>query len=203
MAPVAERQQTAETSTLSALVLILLGQHDEETTRSYVTALLGPLGIDPASSTMALALLHPHLTAPSFDVPPATASGYVNRTAVPRSAAYLLNAAQRLSQGGSLPAERHYLSQHLDAQRVREEIAVRIDAAADRWGPVLGWRSVMDSATTPQCRRAHQSNFHFARPPFGILPGTLHGGSCRCLGGPPWPGAGSVEDAWGGVLPES
>lgn len=84
--------------------------------------------------------------------------------------------------------ERRYLEQHRQAQANRARSAAEVDAAAERWGEVLGWRSVRDARTTWDCLRLHGKNFHVADPPGGRYPGSAHT-RCRCTPGPPWPGA--------------
>lgn len=199
--PTSLAQQPDET-TLAALTLLLLAGQDEDTLRPRVIALLEPLGISAAAATAALSLLHPHAPPVDLTQSPTTAQGHVARTEVPYSAAYLANAALRLSERLDVEAERRYLSQHLRAQSVRREAAQRVDAAARMFGPTLGWRSVLDSRTTPACKSAHGSNFNFARPPRIGYPGSLHGGGCRCLPGPPWPDASTVDEAISGELVE-
>lgn len=195
--------QQPDQTTLAALTLLLLSGQDEETIRPRVAALLESLGVTAAAATTALSLLHPHAPEANLTAHPTTAQGHVARTEIPRTAAYLANAALRLSQNGSLAQERTYLAQHLRAQGIRREAAERVDAAARMFGPTLGWRAAMDERTTPMCRAVHGTNFHYATPPLGRYPGTFHGGGCRCLSGPPWPGGGSTEEALRSVAAES
>lgn len=84
--------------------------------------------------------------------------------------------------------ERRYLEQHRAAQANRRRAARAVDAAAARYGEVLGWVSVRDNRTTWDCLRLHGKNFHVADPPGGHLPGSVHP-RCRCTAGPPHPGA--------------
>ncbi len=89
----------------------------------------------------------------------------------------------------ALRAERSYLAAHKNASRRRRATAGMVDAVAAVYGPVLSWRAVLDRATTPECRGAHGKNFSvYHRPAIG-WPGSLHGGTCRCVAGPPIPGA--------------
>jgi hypothetical protein len=199
---VSANQQQPDETTLAALTLLLLAGLNEDSILPRVTALLEPLGITAAATTAALSLLHPHAPAADLTQHPTTAQGFVALTEVPYSAAYLVNAALRLSERLDVEAERRYLSQHLQAQSVRREAAQRVDAAARMFGPTLGWRSILDGRTTPACKSAHGSNFNFARPPRIGYPGSLHGGGCRCLPGPPWPDASTVDEALAGVVVE-
>lgn len=77
--------------------------------------------------------------------------------------------------------ERQFLAQHLAAERTRQAAAQHVDRLADRFGPVLGWKARLDERTTPECRAAHGKNFRADRPPAIGWPGTLHGGTCRCV----------------------
>lgn len=197
-APPPSQQQNRD-AVLAALVVVLLARNSESDTGVHVAALLEPLGIARDSALIALALLHPHVPPLPPEVAQRTATGFVARTETPRAAAFLYDSAARLSAGGSTDAERRYIAQHLQARQMRSTMARRVDAASRLFGPVLGWRAVMDKLTTPACRAAHGSNFHFASPPAIGYPGTLHGGSCRCLPGPPFPGAVSVDRATVGV----
>lgn len=120
---------------------------------------------------------------------PGPASAWVRRTTAPRRAAYALAAARRLaSREPDVDAERRYLAQHLAAERARDEAAAHADLLVVRYGPVLGWHARRDSITDATCAQLHGGNFRAARPPAAGLPGTLHGGACRCRAGPPFPG---------------
>lgn len=116
-----------------------------------------------------------------------------------RRAAYLINAGRRLgtavvrekAQPGSIQAamtrERGLLRQHLEATRLRNEAAGRVQEVAAKRGPGdLGWYAVLDKRTSPECRAADGKNFDPLRPPAIGLPGTVHP-RCRCLPGPPHP----------------
>lgn len=115
---------------------------------------------------------------------------------------YLVNAAKRIvnatapggqSLGDAVDAERRYFNQHRTAQVQREQAAARIDAAANSYGQLLGWRAVLDDRTTPECRAADGKNFYADHPPAIGLPGLKHAGNCRCYPGPPHEGAPLVD----------
>ncbi len=117
------------------------------------------------------------------------AGRWVRRTAGARRAAYALAAARRLATlEPDLKAERRYLAQHLAAERARVEAALNVDSNATVYGPVLGWYARQDNRTDPVCRALHGSNFLQSSPPAEGYPGTLHGGSCRCVSGPAFSG---------------
>jgi len=201
-APPAEQppaEPPTEEQILAALTVLLLAGLTVQQMASYATALLAPLGIAAATVEAAVSLL-PSLTV-IIDIPePLTAAGHIARTAAPRRAAFLLSSIRRLEAGGSVDAERRYLEAHLNAERTRRESAQAVDQAAKRFGtptragPVLGWYARQDNRTTPECAAAHRRNFLAARPPLIGYPGTLHGGACRCVSGPPIPGAKFVDD---------
>lgn len=83
--------------------------------------------------------------------------------------------------------ERRYYQQHLDAMRQRAIAAAEVDMAVLEYGPILGWKAVLDSHTSAECRAADRSNFYAARPPYIGYPGAVHP-SCRCKPVAPWPG---------------
>jgi hypothetical protein len=127
-----------------------------------------------------------------------------------RRAAYLIMAARRLgtsvvrerNQPGSLnraiEAERRYARQHLDAVAKRNTAVKKVVAANYRYGDELGWWSILDDRTSPECRAAHGSNFQMDQPPKIGYPGTVHN-LCRCKPGPPHRGAKSVDEATAGT----
>lgn len=108
-------------------------------------------------------------------------------------ATYVLNASRRIERGLNkgisrtelLKKERLYFSQHMDAVRKRASAAKLVDAMANRHGPKLGWYSVRDSRTTPECRAAHGKNFVVTTRPAIGFPGSVHR-FCRCKPGPPF-----------------
>lgn len=103
-------------------------------------------------------------------------------------AAYLLNAAARVKAamaGGktleeALAAEQRFTVAHLNAQANRATAAAAVDkaAAAHRSG-LLGWKAVMDSRTSAECRANNGANFSIVAPPVEGYPGAVHP-HCRC-----------------------
>ncbi len=90
-------------------------------------------------------------------------------------------------------AERRYFELHLLAEERRQRAAALQDATAHHLSDrephgLLGWRSVVDNRTTPECRWAHGKNFRADRMPEIGWPGAVHV-HCRCSAGPPIPGA--------------
>jgi hypothetical protein len=149
--------------------------------------------------------------APGPSGEPGPAESLVARTRQERVGAFGQGAQQRIARttlspdqlfpaptqplDRALEKERRYFAQHLNAERSRLEAARRVDQVAARLGTTtLGWHAVNDSRTTSECRAANGHNFDVVRPPAFGYPGTLHGGTCRCKPGPPFPGQSSVDE---------
>ena len=128
-----------------------------------------------------------------------------------RRAAYLVSAARRLAAVAAstrvgrsqrlrdaVKAEKRYLRAHLEATRLRVRAAERVAKAAKENPPreftigepgapingLLGWYAVLDSRTSPECRKANGRNFDPRQIPRIGYPGTVHP-ACRCKPGPP------------------
>lgn len=181
-----------DTATLGAIVIVLLSELRPDEASDRIEPLLARLGVSREATRAASDLLLPHIEPPSLARTPALR--YTARTEVARQAAYLVNAARRLTVDPNVERERRFLAQHLEASRRRREAATRVDAAAVRFGPQLGWYAIRDSRTTSECRRAHGSNFPAHRPPVIGYPGSLHGGTCRCVPGPRHRGGRLVDE---------
>jgi hypothetical protein len=135
------------------------------------------------------------------------ATRYMSQLNLMRRAQFLVASARRL-QGSvlqarshnaniarafadQLAAERRYYGQHKMAVWQRERAAAQVDTAGREYGRLLGWYSVNDSHTSPECRAAHRHNFYADQPPLIGYPGAVHP-ACRCMPGPPIPGAALV-----------
>lgn len=185
-----------EQAVLAALTLLLLSGATLAAIAPQAIPLLGALDIPSAPAQTALSLAY---SSPVDYTVTGAATRHIRRTAFPRRAAYIVNAAKRLARDRDLEAERRYLGQHLNAERARMQSAANVDRAATQHGPVLGWKATMDAATTRACAGANGRNFLASRPP--VLPGTEdgerivgypgmpHGGACRCIPVPPYPNA--------------
>lgn len=116
-------------------------------------------------------------------------------------ASFVLHAADRLEdsddQDKDFRNEQRWFQLHLAAQDRRLRIGAAIDAITPLVAEdvpelpgvlLLGWRSVMDQNTTPECADANGKNFKAMEMPDIGLPGTVHP-RCRCAAGPPIPGA--------------
>lgn len=193
------RRPPSDQDLLAAMVVILLAGLALPEIGRRLTLLLAPLGIPPAAIVSLLTIVGEEGT--QMAVPPpapdAPAIGTMQRSAVGRRAMYLLAASRRLAAGGSTAAERALYGAHLAAEERRHEAAARVDAAAKRWGPVLGWWSERDDRTTALCRAAHGTNFSALAPPAGVgWPGTIHAGQCRCKPVAPWSQAQMLGSDW-------
>jgi hypothetical protein len=98
----------------------------------------------------------------------------------------------------AIPAERRYFGQHIEAAWVRARAAAQVDSAAADFGPVLGWNTVRDRRTSPECRAAGGKNFRADVMPAIGWPGAVHN-HCRCYAGPPVPGARMIPSAYSSV----
>jgi hypothetical protein len=128
----------------------------------------------------------------------------VHRTNLMRRAAYLGQAARRMStaatgdprtMGVAIATEQRYLLQHLQAMSQREVAATAVASQARRqareakregstWNGLVGWYAVNDAHTSAECKAANGCNFDpTSVPPIGF-PGAVHA-NCRCKPGPP------------------
>lgn len=137
------------------------------------------------------------------------------RTEAAYRAAFVAASARRIA--GRMPAgadvspadaigpERRYLALHERARRARQEAAREVAQAAEVVGltdgvPWLGWYAYPDDRVTPECKRADKANFRADQMPLIGWPGTLHGGTCRCRPGPPFPTSRTVDGSMAGLL---
>lgn len=173
-------------------------------TVTALTALLAPLGLGAKAVGAAtrLALSLGGLTVDPTGLPGSPiqadrsqgkASSNTREAEVYYRAAYLLNAAKRIERSlagdkslvQAIRDERRYYLQHRDAQSRRAEAARQVDVAAQSFGPLLGWYSVNDSRSSPECKAADGKNFPADRRPAIGYPGTTHP-HCRCRAGLPF-----------------
>jgi len=120
-----------------------------------------------------------------------------------RRAQFLVNSSRRFNEvlariaaGAADPRElldlmereRRYYGQHLEAGWNRMNAAAQADSAALDYGALLGWYTVHDARTSPECRAADKHNFRVDAMPSIGFPGGVHT-HCRCMPGPPFPGA--------------
>jgi hypothetical protein len=84
--------------------------------------------------------------------------------------------------------ERRYYAQHLLAGWNRMNAAAGVDTMVMQVGLLLGWNTVIDRRTSPECLAANGHNFRADHMPKIGYPGAVHP-HCRCYAGPPRPGA--------------
>lgn len=83
----------------------------------------------------------------------------------------------------ALATEQRYYAQHQQAMWQRATAAGKTDMAAAEHGRLLGWYSIRDKRTSPECRAADGKNFYVTAMPDIGFPGAVHG-ACRCFPGP-------------------
>jgi hypothetical protein len=160
------------------------------------------IGVETAALLAVLHLVMDRPHEPRLGYGPAT--NRVEALNLMRRAQYLVHAARRMSDAwklararnedpvaalkAALDTERRYFGQHILALESRMAAASRVDSASMMWGPLLGWYARMDARTSAACRYANGHNFRADRMPAIGYPGMVHP-VCRCLPGPPIPGA--------------
>lgn len=182
-----EREQPQDHELLIAIVLLLLAGLTAQALTERLAVLLAPLGIPATAVASMVALLGKGITVERPSAPPG-AIATMQRGGVARRAMYILAGCRRLAGGGTADTEKRLYGAHLAAERRRAKAADAVDAAAAKYGPVLGWWATRDDRTTPACFAAHGSNFSALVPPAMGWPGTIHAGQCRCKPVAPWPG---------------
>ena len=110
---------------------------------------------------------------------------------------YAIQAARRMTEsirGGASVEEARtkeatYFARHREAVRQRDAARRMVEAAQDRYGPVLGWRHGNPKEPRPSHLAADGANFRADRVPTstGALPGVLP--NCTCVPTAPFPGA--------------
>lgn len=113
-------------------------------------------------------------------------------------AAFIKNALRRIWKAPdkklALKRELDYWKAHIRAGQRRKLMGKRVDFVAKRHGELLGWYAKMDDRTSAECRAADGRNFLAFTPPVIGYPGSVHL-HCRCIPGPPHPGAKMVDDS--------
>lgn len=89
---------------------------------------------------------------------------------------------------GGITRERRYFGQHVAAMWTRAQAGAKVDSAAGLYGPLLGWHTVRDARTSPDCLAADRHNFWADAVPLIGYPGAVHP-HCRCEPSKPYPGA--------------
>ena len=132
-----------------------------------------------------------------------TATAQTARLNLIRRSQFMVNSSRRFNEtlarvaaGGADPRElleqmsreRRWYGQHQEAVWNRMQAAAVVDSRVMDYGPLLGWYSVNDRRTSPECRKANRHNFRADDMPSIGFPGAVHP-HCRCWPGPPVPGA--------------
>src|SRR5215472_12990853 len=105
--------------------------------------------------------------------------------------ARVLSGGDPFALRGAANRERRYYGMHLDAMWNRARAAEQTDLAAADYGMLLGWYTKCDSRTSPECLAANRHNYRADKMPAIGFPGGVHL-YCRCVPGPPFPGAPEV-----------
>lgn len=186
---------------------------------AIATALLSAVSIDAAFQMIDAAFRHARLELPGelglrmalgvvMSQPPeqtgaaGPATLATARQNMLRRAQFVLASARRLSaaaRGGenlraALETERRYYGLHLQALWNRARGASQVDSAAQSYGDLLGWYTVLDRRTSAECRAASGRNFSVMAQPLIGWPGTVHP-HCRCYPGRPHRGARMLASA--------
>lgn len=127
-----------------------------------------------------------------------TAEGIADRANLRYRAAFIKNALRRIAKAPdwkiALKRELGFWKAHIRAGQRRKLMGKRVDFVAKRHGELLGWYAKMDDRTSAECRAADGRNFLAFTPPVIGYPGGVHP-HCRCVPGPPHPGAKMVDDS--------
>jgi hypothetical protein len=194
-APPAQQQQQLALAVASALATA--------STAAGATAILGPAIVRYKITSWALAAMldivmsHPP-DAEGFYGPAGAQVARVNlirRAMFGVSCLFRLNGDYaRMRAGGEvswqdvLTRERRFYGQHLAAGWARTRAGAQVDSASMLYGRLLGWHTVTDTRTSPECLAANRRNFYADKMPRIGFPGMVHP-YCRCLPGTPFPGA--------------
>lgn len=127
-----------------------------------------------------------------------TAEAIARRANLRYRAAFVIRALKRIMAAPdkklALKRELDFWKGHLKANQRRVNVARRVDFVRARHGDLLGWYATMDKRTSAECRAADGRNFQALAPPVIGYPGGVHL-HCRCVPGPPHPGAKMVDDS--------
>lgn len=207
--PVQTPSKTQQLLQLIAAALVLYGTYKAAAAALKAAFLPFKVGVEALEAAIKIAMaLSYHLgtgvwtTVISVEVTPEL---LMRRQVTLYRAAYVKQAAQRIQQdldaGVSLEEatrkEARFAQMHLYAQQARVAAAKQVQAAQKRYGDILGWYSVMDSRTSPECAAANGHNFSALKMPVIGYPGAVHP-RCRCHVGPKHQSTLTVDEAiWG------
>lgn len=204
--------QLQESAAVARVVELLLVGARAPDTASAVLPVLEPFGVSAEGLMLALRMTDRSTThRGTSHLPRLRGRSDVARAQQRQEATYrawyLLNASRRLSadlRAGKTPRdavaiERRYWQLHEQARKARTAAAGKVAAAAEAYGPLLGWWAHGDDKTTPECRAADGADFNATERPRIGWPGQPHGGSCRCWPGPPFHSGRTVDQATAGI----
>lgn len=147
-----------------------------------------------------------HARLQSLELEPSSSGAATARSAARHEifyrAAYIVNASKRVGadvgQGTPIPQavaeEKRFFRSHEAARRRRMDAAAAVGAAANRYGPLLGWYLNPLLNNEAECIAANGHNFRADEGTAIGWPGAVHL-NCGCVAGPPIAGAGMVNDA--------
>lgn len=191
---------------------------NDPTTQAVARILAAAATYEAATAALAAFLAPWHISTDAIAAALRLASRGTNHTPRPRGAtplargaseaelyyraAYIVRAAARiqanldagLSLREAIGRERPYQQAHEKARRARQLAVKRVNEQAAMFGQVLGWYLNPLLNNERECIAANGHNFDVLQGTVIGWPGAVHAG-CGCEAGPPWEGAGWVNDA--------
>jgi hypothetical protein len=193
-----QKQEDDGELTEAILALLAVGASLEATAAALAAVLAVPLALClaflRALGKAALKAFRGASVTPSTP----TAEGIADRANLRYRAAFIKNALRRIAKAPdwkiALKRELDFWKAHIRAGQRRKLMGKRVDFVAKKHGELLGWYAKMDKRTSAECRAADGRNFLVLQPPVIGYPGGVHP-HCRCVPGPPHPGAKMVDDS--------
>jgi SPP1 gp7 family putative phage head morphogenesis protein len=209
-----QQDAPSDTALIAAIIAAFLAAH---TVSAIVSRLRKPFarsGISASAMKAGVAVVLAMPEQPAEGIGPATM--WTVRVNTLRRAAFTLASVRRIQKAAddaraqgepvidairaAVQTERRYFTQHVHASQKRIAATSAVDGMAAIHGNLLGWRTVVDEATTPGCLAADGKSFRVDDPPVvegqPNFPGTVHP-RCRCRPMPPRPGAPVMPGAGG------
>lgn len=185
-----QQQQKQNLTTAEQIALIAGAIAVGASAKKTAELLVAPLGISLETLVFVLVIaMSKPITYGVPTLPGQSASSQSSDLEPYYRAQYVLAAAERIElarKTGNLDAakqaEKRYFNQHIDAVKNRNATARQVDVAAAKYGDDLGWYAIMDSRTSPECKKANGRNFSASRMPAIGYPGAVHP-NCRCHAG--------------------
>lgn len=191
-----QQDQSATEEEIAAILAVLaIGAAVDATAKALAGVLLIPVNIAGAFLAGIGAEALKSFTHPTGQ---GSARALAKKANLRYRAAFIINALRRIAAAPdwktALKREIGFWKAHTRASTRRMTVARRIDASRKLYGDMLGWYATMDERTSSECRAADHRNFEALQPPVIGFPGSVHP-HCRCLPGPPIPGAKMVNDS--------